>query len=614
GLSHDAHLFVYPVRGIRRKNVGEMLLLAALAPENTHFAVTLAPKNPIERGSFDRWRRLAEDLELPCRFDTGGPRSSGGYDCVFTDMVAAADALVTTSIAEGFGMVFMEAWLAGRPLIGRDLPEITREFRDAGLSFDGLVESVRVPRGVLLSPEWVEAERDEAANEARIAFGRDPEHTSPGDWETCDFAELPVGAQAEVIEVACERRDELLAANPRLAAVLAEPPTGEVAANAAAVRSAYSTDAIGERLIATLRSAWQAAPGSSAAFDGAAILDHYLASERLLPVRLEAPEPEGTLTPSEAVLEPRSAAEGWAWYTPYDSVSRVADLQQRIAALSGPLDAQPTGETPVTPRIDGVRAVMFDVYGTLIVSGSGDISLASKGSRGAAMEAAVRSTLGDAIFDELGVDGDAIVERLVHAIRAAHAASPHEHPEVEIRDVWRTLLAGLGLQLEPRGVERLAVEYECRVNPVWTMPGLEETLDAFSEAGLPIGIVSNAQFFTPLAIAPLTGRSLDELGVDADLSVWSYEQGHAKPGRSLYRLAAEHLAAAGIAPGETLYVGNDLRNDVWPAAEEGFRTALFAGDARSLRWRRDDPRLAEVRPDAVVTDLRQLPAIVGVGD
>ncbi|MEN0112126.1 MAG: hypothetical protein AAF805_15505, partial [Planctomycetota bacterium] len=327
GLSHDAHLFVYPVRGIRRKNVGEMLLLAALAPENTHFAVTLAPKNPIERGSFDRWRRLAEDLELPCRFDTGGPRSSGGYDCVFTDMVAAADALVTTSIAEGFGMVFLEAWLAGRPLIGRDLPEITREFRDAGLSFDGLVESVRVPRGVLLSPEWVEAERDEAANEARIAFGRDPEHTAPGDWETCDFAELPVGAQAEVIEVACERRDELLAANPRLAAVLAEPPTGEVAANAAAVRTAYSTDAIGQRLIATLRSAWQAAPGPSAAFDGAAVLDHYLASERLLPVRLEAPEPEGTLTPSEAVLEPRSAAEGWAWYTPYDSVSRVADLQ-----------------------------------------------------------------------------------------------------------------------------------------------------------------------------------------------------------------------------------------------------------------------------------------------
>ena len=55
-----------------------------------------------------------------------------------------------------------------------------------------------------------------------------------------------------------------------------------------------------------------------------------------------------------------------------------------------------------------------------------------------------------------------------------------------------------------------------------------------------------------------------------------------------------------------LYVGNDLRNDIWPASLTGCRTALFAGDARSLRLREDDPRYASVDPDRIVTALSQI--------
>ncbi len=63
-----------------------------------------------------------------------------------------------------------------------------------------------------------------------------------------------------------------------------------------------------------------------------------------------------------------------------------------------------------------------------------------------------------------------------------------------------------------------------------------------------------------------------------------------------------------MAPEEILYLGNDIRNDIWPAQAEGFRTALFAGDRRSLRLRADDPDCGNVRPDWVVTGLEQLPA------
>jgi len=47
---------------------------------------------------------------------------------------------------------------------------------------------------------------------------------------------------------------------------------------------------------------------------------------------------------------------------------------------------------------------------------------------------------------------------------------------------------------------RLAVEYECRVNPVWPMPAALETIETLRARGFRLGIVSNAQFYTPLII------------------------------------------------------------------------------------------------------------------
>ena len=62
----------------------------------------------------------------------------------------------------------------------------------------------------------------------------------------------------------------------------------------------------------------------------------------------------------------------------------------------------------------------------------------------------------------------------------------------------------------------------------------------------------------------------------------------------------------GISAEQVLYVGNDLLNDVMAAASVGFRTALFAGDQRSLRWRSGDARVEGIQPDVVITHLPQL--------
>jgi len=302
------------------------------------------------------------------------------------------------------------------------------------------------------------------------------------------------------------------------------------------------------------------------------------------------------------------------------TVEQRAALVGRIAALSSPMAPMATAIAPRLVPLAGVRAVAFDVYGTLVVSGTGDVGTAGPQDRPAALAEA----LGDAGFVATSPrTGPVGALRLIQHIERAHArlrAAGVEHPEIEIRDVWADVLCDLrdaGLitgGFTRDRAERLAVEFECRVNPVWPMPDALETLGRLRASELSLCIVSNAQFYTPLAIEAVFGRPPAALGFADERCVWSYRLLEAKPSIALYQRLATHLMRSeGIGPHEVLYVGNDVRNDIWPAGRAGFRTALFAGDRRSLRLREDDPDCRAVQPDAVIHDLPRIVEMLSGG-
>jgi len=55
-------LWIYPTRAIRRKNIGEVLLWAAIGRDaDEQFAITRAPQNPEARVYYDPWVRYAEE-------------------------------------------------------------------------------------------------------------------------------------------------------------------------------------------------------------------------------------------------------------------------------------------------------------------------------------------------------------------------------------------------------------------------------------------------------------------------------------------------------------------------------------------------------------------------
>ena len=144
------------------------------------------------------------------------------------------------------------------------------------------------------------------------------------------------------------------------------------------------------------------------------------------------------------------------------------------------------------------------------------------------------------------------------------------------------------------------------------MPGALELLASLNEGGLPLGIVSNAQFYTQPVFEELSGLSLTGLGFEESLSHWSFEVGEGKPSRKLYEQLADSCQKRNIDVGRVLYVGNDLQKDVIPAREVGFLTGLFAGDKRSLRTGEVPLKKAESLADAVITDLKQIRDVVKI--
>ena len=297
------------------------------------------------------------------------------------------------------------------------------------------------------------------------------------------------------------------------------------------------------------------------------------------------------------------------------SAADPEDTIRRLRACARPLAPIPTQQVARLERLSGIRAVLFDVYGTLFVSASGDIGSSDEQARSRSLGRALEA-LGIRMDEESVREAAAVLMRAIREEHRRGKSRGREYPEVDMRTILSRVLdhlAGKGLfaaEADRRFCEILAVEYECRLNPTWPMPGAAQTLRCLSERGTDLGIISNAQFFTPLLFPALLSVSPEKLGFDPELCVWSYRNLEAKPSHALFTGILQALAVRDIQPREVLYVGNDRLNDIWPAARAGMKTALFAGDRRSFRPRKTDPRLPDVAEDILLTELVQLIDVV----
>jgi len=270
-----------------------------------------------------------------------------------------------------------------------------------------------------------------------------------------------------------------------------------------------------------------------------------------------------------------------------------------ISSYIEPIFPLPTSLKPSGKLEEKIEVILFDLYGTLFISRSGDIGMAKKKSP--------ETEKLEKLLQKFGIkkDSQSVLNRFYATIENQHELLKKkgvDFPEVEIDQIWMHVLENDDLE----SIRAFAVTFELIANPVYPMPNLETMLSVCQDSNVVMGIISNAQFYTPYLFNWFLGSTPEDLGFHPDLILYSYKFGYAKPSTFMFQVAAERLKDMDISVRSALYIGNDMLNDIYPAKKAGFRTGLFAGDARSLRLRKNDPKCKDLCVDLVITDLIQL--------
>jgi hypothetical protein len=258
GANLDRSRYVYPVRALQRKNIGEALLFSLFIPKGRTVAITLPPTTERDMCIYRKWMNFARELDLPVEFELG-------LSLPLADVYGSALGIITTSVKEGFGFSYLEPWTAGRTVLGRRLNYVCRDFENAGVRFDSLYSTLKIPM-VYLSPTALREKLESAMLGVYKRFGvAPPRHIAKSIWEdmvsqdSIDFSRLDETAQGGIIRImAFNKRvfQDIADLNPFLRNMADwKPNESLVAENQRKVREFYGR----ETILALLRRTYQAA-------------------------------------------------------------------------------------------------------------------------------------------------------------------------------------------------------------------------------------------------------------------------------------------------------------------------------------------------------------------
>lgn len=243
---------LYPVRAIRRKNIGEAILLSLFFKNGETLAITLPPNSPVDKESYEDWKRFVAENDLKVSFDVGLKEE-------FPTLLSSSRYLITTSISEGFGFSFLEPWVAGKMLYGRKLPSICYDFEADGIDLSHLYTRLRIPI------EWINEISFFRKWEASIAkacrlFDYEIEKSqidrafnSITRDGYIDFGLLDEEFQQQIIARIISdalHHDKILALNSKLGR-MADLPTGDrrIQRNSAVIGNCYNAEKYRNRLL-----------------------------------------------------------------------------------------------------------------------------------------------------------------------------------------------------------------------------------------------------------------------------------------------------------------------------------------------------------------------------
>lgn len=284
---------------------------------------------------------------------------------------------------------------------------------------------------------------------------------------------------------------------------------------------------------------------------------------------------------------------------------------------------------PHLAEIRGLKAVLWNVYGTLLAIPTGD--LVFEHPQALIMEVALDKVIKEfkmwgSMSRKPGNPADYMKHLYAQELLQHQSfAGSERYPEVQVERIWEALLkklfqkdysfdAGFFGSLNEYS-KKVAYFFHASLQGTGAQPEAATALGLVADVGLEQGLLADGQCFTTVQLfrglkAQDPGLNLDAL-LPPELRILSCEVKVRKPSETIFRQASVALAARGIRPEETLHVGSKLGRDIAPAKKLGFHTALYAGDRSSLDAAPDLLKDPVYRPDALITELGQIAQVIG---
>jgi FMN phosphatase YigB (HAD superfamily) len=311
-------------------------------------------------------------------------------------------------------------------------------------------------------------------------------------------------------------------------------------------------------------------------------------------------------------------------------------LDQYATYLDGrglPWPAAPEPHPPkVRPHvepIEGVRAVLWTVYGTLLVISDGELEF--EVDNDFLMNVALDKTIHEfkmwgSMSRKPGQPAEYMREIYKKALDEQRLApAPDKPAEVLVEKVWEGIIKKL-FQKEYQFdaslygtlgeyAKKVAYFFHASLQGTGAYPNADAAVKGLAERGITQGLLADGQCFTSTQLNRGLSRQdaatrLDVV-VPAANRVLSFQHRARKPSDLVFHAAIEAMGAHGIDPHEILHVGSSLPRDIGPAKKWGMRTALFAGDKASLVATAEQLKDPRYRPDAMLTDLGQVAELIG---
>ena len=304
-------------------------------------------------------------------------------------------------------------------------------------------------------------------------------------------------------------------------------------------------------------------------------------------------------------------------------------LDTRGLPWPAPPQPDPPKVRPHVQPVEGVKAVLWTVYGTLLAVTEGDLKFEVENDF--QMNVALDKTIHEfkmwgSMSRKPGQPSEYMREIYKKALTEQRLMPAEDkYPEVQAERIWEGILkklfqkdykfdAGFYGALNEYA-KKVAYFFHASLQGTGAYPNAAAAVRALSENGMAQGLLADGQCFTPTQLARGLTKQDETLNPDELIPpanrVLSCQIRARKPSDLLFQAAVEAMGARGFEPHEVLHVGSSLTRDVGPAKKWGMRTALFAGDRASLAATADQLKDPQYRPDALLTDLGQVAQLVG---